>query len=1477
MSNDFGAGVSGVLDPSNTQYQLVVHQQGRPPCDIEINLLQQIAAENQRVLTLSGTPSGWLGNDVNNSAVFGTSALWSNWFKFGRQRTTAEKKAIVWAAVHGWLIPVIGTRTGTPPGSPDDADTWNLIALDPPPANSGDFRIDYVFLEVWLARVPPNPSTLNKPRADSIYKYGNVEGGANFLADDIVLLALGFETTQRVQVQYRIRVVKGLVGLATYPDGFDPNVVKAQGAAVAPITGTNAVFTNMRSELGDPGLWRAGDGTQNALGTVDGYSYAIPISAVFRRNSVAWAGHPSQNLNGSFNRNPTATDRTGIKTFSVSGSIADPVPAIALITNTGGISASASSFTIAPYTYLPLPLSPATAVLIQVGDEVMTYTSITISSGIATVNGVTRGANGTRADTHPQGSPVAGLSGRPDGLFADQIATTDILDLRHVVSPNGFDYNALLKTNVDKLLRGQLRSNWKRSGAGPQGPFVHYQDRISTSAGTGITKLDAPDGIRLAFSDAAATQKVQFILKADGGTSPRSVHDSWTLNNVRAFQQYNPGGDTNGVLPAGTAHATFSPGDTITLTVADLKTGLPGGDADQVRWVNDGVTGALVLRIDGETDPVPTSLYSVTPATPGPGDDIVITLGTNFYQNTAQRIYIEAVVQYGPGRGLSRRPDSIHSISLTDVNSDFVVHHAGVPGTDFPLKTAWAPLWSKFRNALYHDQLPVTAEAYADLGSKTVVVQPLRRVTWPQSSGIYTMDGSGANPVPVAHTHGTNGITGQQQLTDTTPGVDFTVNCQIGDALVVTNGPQPRRYTIVSAPTKNAVTLNLTPVMSTGVEYYIYHAQGLMPVRTRDMTSVKWAGSDPLEVFSGQSDTHTESMNMYITLPRHLVPGWGEFRLPVVTAQDEAQNSTFAEGINFMFLSLKGSTFSSSDKNYVPYGFSGGDTFATFSTWNPSGSIATYNTAFPGTTGRLAGIRKFVDSRGLGRKGLELPPFYGIARLFAVYEKADYFANHSAYEQDTRQRKATGNPATNLLRQNFDGPAFWIELDSDGDSTFILNADMIDLARCPNAVAFDTGHFVIEASIFGFDRDAFDTTKECRIVLTRAATDNTKMRTGGTGVSIEGGDQTGGTRYTSNIHKAITGGVSILPCPLAGSSVVVNYSRTPYQGDAFGTQTNYQDIGYTPGPMTSASAYQVVSTDLDLSALTRPNQKPLEVLASCGFSTTLGTGRISGDKSSGFDLRDVGYESQTPNPFPPSGGVAARPITKTRALTNDYGLDPDTSYLGCTERLPLGALWRDKDFRGGAISGILNYAPLVHWGDAHSKGVGGSSTRTKWLEQSEINLSAATMVTGQASEVLVQVDGNQSNYSLLNNFRTFRGGSIFSASGDRPGGEFYAILPVINSAAGHTNVLNVRAMLVRNAVTLYGSSEVSAGDELMLLVVTTAQLVVNQSMGVVQIGTNGFGEGDSSVDLYHLDGRPLLNDHVRLDIDPSFIVLSNRD
>src|SRR5208282_334876 len=181
-----------------------------------------------------------------------------------------------------------------------------------------------------------------------------------------------------------------------------------------------------------------------------------------------------------------------------------------------------------------------------------------------------------------------------------------ILDLRHVVSPNGFDFDTVLKYNFDKLVRGQLRSNWKRTGAGPQGPFVLYQDKIVAPGGSvalGISRLDNPNNIRQVFSDAAVPQSILLIV-APTGTAPIppspavDVSVSWDLDltvnatNQLIRSQFNP-----------PLSPSFVP-DSLVVPIAQFQTSL-NGDTDQVRFINDGLEDAITIRIDGQTHDLP--------------------------------------------------------------------------------------------------------------------------------------------------------------------------------------------------------------------------------------------------------------------------------------------------------------------------------------------------------------------------------------------------------------------------------------------------------------------------------------------------------------------------------------------------------------------------------------------------------------------------------------------------------------------------------------------------------------------------------------------------------------------------------------------------------------------------------------------------------------------------------------------------------
>lgn len=1457
-SNNYGPGVSRVLDPTGRSFIDVLFQEGRPPMDCEFGLLQDVANDWRRTHTLRGTPSGWLGNETGLLSDFQTDPRYSNWFVFGRQRS-GEMQSIMWAVVNGNLIPVAGTRRGLPPGSPNDADFTNVIALDPCPTSSGDLRTDFAFLEVWTARVAPNPSNLNKPASSAIYYLGNVEGGHSFLPDDLVAPELGFETTQRTQLQYRIRVVKGLTGLSSSPDGFDPSI-KAQGTQAAPPPSGGYSFVNMRQALGDPGLWRAGDGTANNLGTVDGYVYAIPLCAVFRRNAAAWSGDPSPNLNGSYDRNPTATDRTGIKSFT-------GVPTISL-----ALTSVANEIILASTANLPLPTSPTAPVLIKCGDELMTYQAIdTLNSKLT---GVIRGVNNTVAETHPVGATIAPVSGRPDGLFADQIAKTDLLDLRHAVNPNGFDYESLLWSNLDRLFRGQLRANWKRSGGGTQGTFVHYQDKITTSGsiGLGVTKLDGPDGIRHVFSDAAVMEPVELIVKANGAAIPADVAVTWAYTLQVNHTTRSVSGQ-------------FTSGDVLSVPISQFKVGLPGGDADQVRFVNDGVA-AVTIRRDGQTAPISPSLYTVSPANPGPNDDLTITLAPGFptipstSSTSGTQLYVTVNVMYGPGRGLSRRPDAIHTVAYLTPSADLLLQAPSTAFGNIPTRIAWAPLWSKYRQSTYKNMIPVTSETYGDLGSKTVVLTPFRRVAWPTE--FRTMDGTSVNVAPASFLTGTVGSFLAPGNTFTDASKNFSGSGVIvGDVLTIPSGAAAGTYVVTSAP--GTTTLTVSPAFAgtaSGIAYTISHAQDLMPLLKADGVTPKWSTTDPLGLFSGTTESAASTKNIYVTLPRHMVPGWGEVRVPIL--RSDSPSLVFAEGVNFMCLTKKGYTpFSDGDRNYVPYN-NGNLTYAAFATQNlTSLTVASYNASFTYASNNYAGIRFFTDTRGLGRQGLELPPYYGVARLFAVYEAADFRAHGSAYSPTTRI--PTGGGAKNLLRQDFQGPTFWVEIDSDGDSTFILNADTLDLSKSPNPIAsFASGNYVVEASIFGFDRGSFDTTKQFRLVMTRP-TSGSLMRS----------QATSGTR-SSNLGVIVDGPTGVLPGPAAlTDNIVINYSRTPYQGDAWGTQGSYVDTAYVPGSLTSSAAYQVVSTKLNEQGLTRPNQKPLEVLASIAFETTLGTGRLSGDlpasPATALDMRAIGFEDMAV--FPPTSAIDPRPKTLLGGFSTASAVELATTYHGLTDRLPIGALVRDKDFRGDRLgNSATSPGPLMVFRSSGSTGLysaplppppppappPGPPPGPMPGEILEAPLANADTASGAPGNILVHVDGEQGNYSLLTNYRTTRGGSAFVASGDHPGGEVVVGHGRLQAVDGHTNVLSGQAFLVRNAVTNVGASEVSPGDELMLLIVTTAHRLADTNAidSFVAISTNGTLEGYSAADLYRIEGHPITTNHVHMSVDPSTIGLS---
>jgi hypothetical protein len=266
--------------------------QGVPVSSKEYNINFLLRTQAEQELYRSIAPSGFATrliphtllettttNDTDGelAALTTSSVPLANKIRLGR----------VVALVNGWKITLSNTA-GT-------NGLHNDILLDTAPSSSG--RFDLVFLEVWLGELGGTSAsisnTTNKPDATHLYKFGNVQFAGTNVTDDIS--EIDQELNRRSQIQYRIRVVDN-VDIDTFADGVDNTaVVKAWGANPGNVysgfaSGTGSVYTfaNMGVTLNDPGLYRAGDGSTTAksvLGSVDGYVYALPIAAIFRRNS----------------------------------------------------------------------------------------------------------------------------------------------------------------------------------------------------------------------------------------------------------------------------------------------------------------------------------------------------------------------------------------------------------------------------------------------------------------------------------------------------------------------------------------------------------------------------------------------------------------------------------------------------------------------------------------------------------------------------------------------------------------------------------------------------------------------------------------------------------------------------------------------------------------------------------------------------------------------------------------------------------------------------------------------------------------------------------------------------------------------------------------------------------------------------------------------------------------------------------------
>jgi hypothetical protein len=152
------------------------------------------------------------------------------------------------------------------------------IQLDGP-STIGQDRKDLVILEFWFKELS---------LYDKVPAYGGVDNDA--LAYNIVDSRIGCQTTNKIQLQWRIRAITGDYDedAPHYNDGVT-DISKLNIHPRGPMTNELTKYT-FATAKNDPHMFIAGeDGVTNSIfGTVDGKIYAIPLFEVHRLNQSGY-------------------------------------------------------------------------------------------------------------------------------------------------------------------------------------------------------------------------------------------------------------------------------------------------------------------------------------------------------------------------------------------------------------------------------------------------------------------------------------------------------------------------------------------------------------------------------------------------------------------------------------------------------------------------------------------------------------------------------------------------------------------------------------------------------------------------------------------------------------------------------------------------------------------------------------------------------------------------------------------------------------------------------------------------------------------------------------------------------------------------------------------------------------------------------------------------------------------------------------
>jgi len=207
---------------------------------------------------------------------------------------------------------------------------------------------------------------------------------------------------------------------------------------------------------------------------------------------------------------------------------------------------------------------------------------------------------------------ASGTSGRPDGLFADQVVASDVVDLRRFCTS---DFSQVMEKAFQQVLDNSLSTAGGVSGLGTAGTSFLYRDDIGSSGHAGN-----PDGVRRYFSDRGVTDSI-VALHVAGGLPETSI--VFQLSSLRL--PWNASAtNVQAQAPSGTNIAFLS----------SLRISSPSGDFDALDPSSPQHATKIVFS---------SSVSGV--------DTVSVTLSASV---SNVNVYAELAVEYPPGFGLSR-------------------------------------------------------------------------------------------------------------------------------------------------------------------------------------------------------------------------------------------------------------------------------------------------------------------------------------------------------------------------------------------------------------------------------------------------------------------------------------------------------------------------------------------------------------------------------------------------------------------------------------------------------------------------------------------------------------------------------------------------------------------------------------------------------------------------------------------------------